>query len=126
MWCELNKSIQEACGAVLKQETIVSWLSLSNLLESIDLFYEHVRSIFSRSTNTKQSVKLQKINSDGWKDLISLLSVFKVVSIFVQTGTRPSLHMTYIVMNKLEHHLNGNDVDENGEFVPTDHRYEGN
>ena len=95
------------------------------MLESIDLSYEHVRSILTRSANTKQSIKLHKINIDGLKDLISLLSVFKDVSILVQTGTRPSLHMAYIAMNKLEHHLNGNDVDENGEFISIDDRHEG-
>ncbi|CAF3167351.1 unnamed protein product, partial [Rotaria sp. Silwood2] len=123
--CGLNKSIQDAGGVVLKQSTVVRWLSLSNLLESIDSSYEHLRSILSRSSNTKQSFKLNKINIDGLKDLIRLLSVFKDVSVLVQTGTRPSLHMAYIAMNKLEHHLNGNDVDENGDFIHIDDRHEG-
>ncbi|CAF4365844.1 unnamed protein product [Rotaria sp. Silwood2] len=123
-YCGLNKSIQDAGGVVLKQSTVVRWLSLSNLLESIDSSYEHLRSILSRSSNTKQSFKLNKINIDGLKDLIRLLSVFKDVSVLVQTGTRPSLHMAYIAMNKLEHHLNGNDVDENGDFIHIDDRHE--
>ncbi|CAF1275599.1 unnamed protein product [Rotaria magnacalcarata] len=123
--CGLNKSIQDAGGVVLKQATVVRWLSLSNLLESVDLSYEHVRSILSKPSNTKQSFKLNKINIDGLKDLVRLLTVFKDVSILVQTGARSSLHMAYIALNKLEHHLNGNDVDVNGDFIPIDDRHEG-
>ncbi|CAF1224626.1 unnamed protein product [Rotaria sordida] len=121
----LNKSIQDAGGLVLKQSTIVRWLSLSNLLESIDLSYEHLRLVLSKSTNNKQTFKLNKINVDGLKDLICLLSVFKDVCILVQTGTRPSLHMAYIAMNKLKRHLSGTDVDENGESITIDDRHEG-
>ncbi|CAF3317150.1 unnamed protein product, partial [Rotaria sp. Silwood2] len=121
----LNKSIQDGGGVVLKQATIVRWLSLSNLLESIDLSYEHLRLVLSKSTNSKQAFKLIKINVDGLKDLICLLSVFKDVCILVQTGTRPSLHMAYIAMNKLERHLSGTDADESGEFITIDDRHEG-
>ena len=122
---ELNKSIQGAGGVALKQATVVRWLSLSNLLESIDLSIDHVRSILSKSTNNKQTFKLCKINCDGLKDLIHLLSVFKDVSILLQAGARPSLHMAYIAMNKLERHLDGSDVDENGETITIDNRHEG-
>ncbi|CAF5020772.1 unnamed protein product, partial [Rotaria sp. Silwood1] len=121
----LNKSIQDGGGVVLKQATIVRWLSLSNLLESIDLSYENLRLVLSKSTNSKQAFKLIKINVDGLKDLICLLSVFKDVCILVQTGTRPSLHMAYIAMNKLERHLSGTDADENGESITIDDRHEG-
>ena len=109
----------------MKQATIVRWLSLSSLLESVDLSYEYVRLILPKSNNNKQSFKLKKINIDGLKDLIYLLSVFKDVSILVQTGSRPSLHMAYIAVNKLEHHLNGNDVNENGESINIGDRHEG-
>ena len=121
----LNKSIQVAAGIALKQAIVVHWLSLSNLLESIDLCIDYVRSILSKSTNNKQSFKLNKINCDGLKDLIRLLSVFKDVSILLQTGTPPSLHTAYIAMNKLERHLDGSGVDENGETITIDDRHEG-
>jgi hypothetical protein len=98
---------------------------MSNLLESIESSIEQVRSILSKSTNNKQSIKLNKINIDGLKDLICLLSVFKDVSFLVQTGNRPSLHMAYIAMNKLEHHLNGTDIDKDGESITIDDRHEG-
>jgi hypothetical protein len=98
---------------------------MSNLLESIDSSIEHLRSIMSKSTKTKQSIKLSKINIDGLKDLVCLLSVFKDVSLLVQTGNRPSLHMAYIAMNKLQHHLNGTDIDRDGESIRIDDRHEG-
>ena len=98
---------------------------MSNLLESIDSSIEHLRSIISKSTNTTQSIKLSKINIDGLKDLVCLLSVFKDVSLLVQTGNRPSLHMAYIAMNKLQHHLNGTDIDRDGESIAIDDRHEG-
>ncbi|CAF3936513.1 unnamed protein product [Rotaria sp. Silwood1] len=120
-----NSIYVDGDGVVLKQATIVRWLSLSNLLESIDLSYENLRLVLSKSTNSKQAFKLIKINVDGLKDLICLLSVFKDVCILVQTGTRPSLHMAYIAMNKLERHLSGTDADENGESITIDDRHEG-
>lgn len=121
----MNKSIQDAGGVALKQSTVVRWLSMSNLLESIDSSIEHLRSIMPKSTTNKQLIKLTKINIDGLKDLICLLSVFKDVSLLVQTGSRPSLHMAYIAMNKLEHHLNGTDIDKDGESIRINDRHEG-
>ena len=47
----------------------------------------------------------------------------KNVSLLVQTSTRPSLHMTYMSINKLERHVSGTDVDENGENINIDDRH---
>ena len=106
---------------------MVRWLSLSNMLESIEGSIEHIRSILSsKSSKTEYSFKLNNINIDALKDLICLLKEFKNVSLLVQTGTRPSLHMAYIGINKLEHHFNGTDVDENGDIINIDDRHEGN
>ena len=120
-----NKPIQDAGGIALKQATVVRWLSLSNLLESIESSIDHVRSMLSKSTNNKQCFKLNRINIDGLRDLIGLLSVFKDVSLLVQTGARPSLHMAYIAINKLERHLNGTDVDKEGQTIGIDDLHEG-
>jgi hypothetical protein len=121
----LNKSNQEASGIVLKQSTSVRPLSLSNLLESIDSSIDYVRSILSKLPKNQQSLKLSKINLDGLNDLISLLSVIKQVSVLAQTGTRPSLKMAHIAMNKLGRHSTGTDVDENGDAITIDDRHEG-
>ena len=97
------------------------------MLESIDNSMEQLRSIFSsKSFKTGTPLQLNNINIDALKDLIHLLNEYKNVSLLAQTGTRPSLHMAYVGINKLEHHLNGNDVDENGEVIPIDDRHEGN
>jgi hypothetical protein len=109
----------------LKQSAFVGWLSLSNLLESIDLSNDCVQSILFKLPNNQQSLKLSKINVEGLKDLTSLLSVIKQFSILVQTGTCPSLHMAYIAINKLERQLTGTDVDENGDAITIDDRHEG-
>ncbi|CAF5031297.1 unnamed protein product, partial [Rotaria magnacalcarata] len=112
---ELNKVIQERGGIALKQECIVRWLSMSNMLESIDTSIEHIRACLSFKTN--YSFKLNNISQDALKDLIVLLSEFKNVSTLVLTGSRPTLHMAYISMNKLANHLNGTDVNNDGEII---------
>ncbi|CAF4514251.1 unnamed protein product [Rotaria socialis] len=50
---------------------------------------------------------------------------FKNVSSLVQTGTRPSLHMAYICINKLERHLSGTGVNADGENIDIYDRHEG-
>ncbi|CAF1321692.1 unnamed protein product [Didymodactylos carnosus] len=120
----LNKEIQDNYGIALS--TVVRWLSLSALLESIEASLEHVRSIvLSKPSSVKQAVKINKINIDAIKDLVCLLKQFKHVSTIVQTGNRPSLHMVYIGCNKLERHLTGDDVDKNGNIILLDDRHEG-
>ncbi|CAF4794607.1 unnamed protein product [Rotaria socialis] len=96
------------------------------MLESIDASIEHIRSILSsRSSKTEYSFKLNNINIDALKDLICLLKEFKNVSLLVQICTRPSLHMAYIGINKLEHHLTGADFDQNDDLINIDDRREG-
>ncbi|CAF4372978.1 unnamed protein product, partial [Rotaria magnacalcarata] len=107
----LNENIEERGGVALKQECVIRWLSMSKMLESVDASIEHIRFILSsKSSKSQRYFKLNNINIDALKDLIGLLSEFKNVSSLVQTGTRPSLHMAYICINKLERHLSGTDV----------------
>ena len=81
--------------------------------------------MLSKPANNKQLFKLNKVNIDELKGLISLLAVFKDASVLIQTGSRPALHMAYIAVNKLERYLTGNDVDENDESINIDHRHKG-
>ncbi|CAF4282376.1 unnamed protein product [Rotaria magnacalcarata] len=120
----LNKVIHERGGVALKQECIVRWLSMSNMLESIDTSIEHIRACLSSKTN--YSFKLNNISQDVLKDLIVLLSEFKNVSTLVQTGSRPTLHIAYISMNILANHLNGTDVNNDGEIIQIFDRHDGN
>lgn len=88
---------------------------------------EHVRSLLStKSTTEKQKVNLNKINIDGVKDLVRLLDTFHDVFKLIQTGDRPTLHMVYVGLNKLKLHLDGKDVDTNGDLILIDDRHEGN
>ncbi|CAF2161723.1 unnamed protein product [Rotaria magnacalcarata] len=99
----LNKVIQERGCVALKQECIVRWLSMSNMLESIDTSIEHIRACLSSKNN--YSFKLNNI---------------------IQTGSRPTLHMAYISMNKLANHLNGTDVNNDGDIIQIFDRHDGN
>ncbi|CAF4026456.1 unnamed protein product [Rotaria magnacalcarata] len=122
----LNENIEERGGVALKQECVIRWLSMSKMLESVDASIEHIRFILSsKSSKSQRYFKLNNINIDALKDLIGLLSEFKNVSSLVQTGTRPSLHMAYICINKLERHLSGTDVNADGENIDIYDRHEG-
>ncbi|CAF1162410.1 unnamed protein product [Rotaria magnacalcarata] len=122
----LNKNIEERGGIALKQECVVRWLSMSNMLESVDASIEHIRFILSSKLSKSQYYfELNNINIDALKDLIGQLSEFKNVSSLVQTDTRPSLHMAYICINKLERHLSGTDVNADGENIDIYDRHQG-
>jgi len=68
---------------------------------------------------------LNKINIDGLKDIILLLDTFQHVIKLIQTGDRPTLHMVYVCLNKLQLHLKGKDIDANGDLIIINDRHEG-
>ncbi|CAF1155607.1 unnamed protein product [Adineta steineri] len=86
----LNKTIQENGGVALQQSTVVRWLSLINLLESLVTSYEQTKRILN---NRRQQAKLNKIDEYTLKQLICLLKPFKHVLQLVQKGDSPSLYM---------------------------------
>ncbi|CAF1129687.1 unnamed protein product, partial [Didymodactylos carnosus] len=86
----MNKEIQDNYGVALKQSNVTRWLSLSNLLESIEISIEHARSIISsKPAAVKQKVCINKINTEDIKDLVCLLKPFKHVATLVQTVIDP-------------------------------------
>ncbi len=102
-------------------------MSLSSLLQSVEASIEHVRSlILTKSTAEKQKLNLSKINIDGLKDMVLLLDTFQNVIKLIQTGDRPTLHMVYVCLNKLQLHLDGKDVDVNSDLIIINDRHEGN
>lgn len=122
----LNREIQQNHGIALQQSNVTRWLSLSSLLQSIEASLEHIRSILSvKPMMDKQKINLNKININGLKDLVVLLDTFQSVVKLIQTGDRPSLHMVYVGWNKLRLHLEGKDVDSNGDPIVIDDRHEG-
>ena len=51
-------------------------------------------------------------------------SLVKYVKL-IQTGDRSTSHMVYVGWNKLKLHLEGNDVDSNGNPISIEDRHEG-
>ncbi|CAF0978096.1 unnamed protein product, partial [Didymodactylos carnosus] len=124
-YLDMNKEIQDNYSVALKQSNVTGWLSLSSLLESIEISIEHARSIISsKPAAVKQKVCINKINIESIKDLVCLLKPFKHVSTLVQTGDTPSLHMVYVAINKLELHLEEKDIDQDGKCIIIDARHE--
>ena len=71
-------------------------------------------------------VALNKINIDGIKDLVRLLQTFEDVFKLIQAGDKPTLHMVHVRLNKLKLHLEGRDIDNNGDLIVIADRHEGN
>jgi hypothetical protein len=81
----LNQKIKDAGGYALKQSTNVRWLSLIELLESI----EKSSFILGKIMTGK---KRFNINMDIVRLLIRLLRPFKFIIQIIQKGTQPSFH----------------------------------
>ncbi|CAF1043629.1 unnamed protein product [Adineta ricciae] len=88
-----NKDIQSNGGVALQQSTVVRWLSLINLLESIVRSYKATKRVL---INRKQNSKLNGIDVEILKELIRLLKPFKHILKIVQTTNTPSLYMVLI------------------------------
>ncbi len=86
----MNKDIQANGGIALKQSTVVRWLSLIDLLESLVKSYKQTKKVL---INRRQQAKLNKIDECVLKQLICLLKPFKNVLQLVQKGDRSSLYM---------------------------------
>ncbi|CAF1483516.1 unnamed protein product [Adineta steineri] len=89
----LNKDIQSAGGIALQQSTIVRWLSMIQLLESILASYKQTKCVLA---TRKQRAKLAVIDKKVVEGLIRLLKPFKKTLKLVQTGNSPSLYMVLI------------------------------
>ncbi|CAF3300906.1 unnamed protein product [Rotaria socialis] len=101
-----NKDIQSFGGIALQQSTVVRWLSLINLLESIVLSYKVTKRVL---INRKQQMKLKGIDEKVLKQIIRLLKPFKQVLKIIQTTNTPSLYMVLICTHKLRKTLSSFD-----------------
>ena len=77
----------------MKQSTVVRWLSLIHLLESIVRSFKVTKTILF---NRGQTSRLNVIDEDILKQLVCLLKPFKHMLQMVQTGNEPSLYMVLI------------------------------
>jgi len=77
----------------LQQATVVRWLSMIELLESILRSYKQTKRVL---TFRKQQLRLVVIDEKIVEGLIRLLKPFKKILKLIQTGTSPSLYMVLI------------------------------
>ncbi|CAF1479470.1 unnamed protein product [Adineta steineri] len=134
----LNKDIQSAGGVALQQSTVVRWLSMIQLLESILASFKQTKSVLA---TRKQQAKLAVIDKKVVEGLIRLLKPFKKTLKLVQTGNSPSLYMVLIctlnlrktlssfknlisstssVDNNNIHNVNSSDDDDNEDIIESE------
>ncbi|CAF4618940.1 unnamed protein product [Rotaria socialis] len=97
-----NKDIQSLGGVALQQSTVIRWLSLIELLESITSSFKETKRVL---INRKQQSKLNGIDEKILKQLIRLLKPFKHVLKIIQTTNTPSLHMVLVCTRMLKDKL---------------------
>ncbi|CAF1073912.1 unnamed protein product [Didymodactylos carnosus] len=79
-------------STTLHQSSIIRWLSLSDLLESIKRSYNALRIIL---TERKEEHRIDKINMTTVQQLINFLRPWKYVLYEVQKGNSPSLFTVF-------------------------------
>ncbi|CAF3441364.1 unnamed protein product [Rotaria socialis] len=95
----LNKIIQDQCGVAVLQATVVRWLSMSQLLESVNRSYRQIKKILG---DRKKVIVLDKLII---LQLIILLRTFKHIILFLQKGKEPTLHLVTIAIITLQYLL---------------------
>lgn len=100
----MNEEIKELGGISLKQSINVRWLSLINLLESIDRSFLPIKKVLSTK---KKTFAIERETVQG---LIRLLLPFKELLIKLQTGKTPSLHYVFIGIGTLQSTLSSFDA----------------
>ena len=88
----MNKIIQDQGGVAVLQATVVRWLSMSQLLESINRSYRQLRKILG---DRKKVIVLDKLII---LQLIILLRPFKHIILFIQKCKEPTLHLVTIAI----------------------------
>jgi hypothetical protein len=97
----LNQQIKEEGGVTLHQATIVRWLSLSALLESVIKSFKIIRKLL---TGKEKQKLITDLNLQCLKQLCALLKPFKHIILSVQKGNAPSLYlvtMCYITLKQV-------------------------
>ncbi|CAF3890321.1 unnamed protein product [Rotaria sp. Silwood1] len=89
----INKDIKENGGVTLHQSTIVRWLSMSNLLESVLKSFTTTKRLLLARKKQALTIDLDEITI---KQLVLVLKPFKHTMTLIQTGNIPSLHMVLL------------------------------
>ncbi|CAF4892399.1 unnamed protein product [Rotaria sp. Silwood1] len=87
-------------GVAVLQATVVKWLSMSQLLESINRSYRQIKKILG---DRKKIIVLDKLII---LQLIILLRPFKHIILFLQKGKEPTLHLVTIAILTLRDAFN--------------------
>jgi hypothetical protein len=93
----------------LHQSSVVRWLSLSNLLESIKNAYPFLVIVLN---NNKQSARIQKIDMDMVEKLINFFYPWKIVLNELQRTNTPSLYLVLPCITYLRNQLTNVDRKE--------------
>ncbi|CAF1143835.1 unnamed protein product [Adineta ricciae] len=97
----LNQEIKDNGGITLHQATVVRWLSLSNLLESLIKSFKIVRKLLF---DKDKQLLITDINLQCLKQLCLILKPFKQIVTSIQIGNAPSLYfvpMYYITLKEV-------------------------
>ncbi|CAF1294249.1 unnamed protein product [Rotaria sordida] len=97
----MNTEIKQEGGVTLHQSTVVGWLTLSDLLESIIKSFKVIRKLL---TGKEKYRLITDLNLQYLKQLYTLLKSFKHIIVSVQKGNAPSLYlvpMCYITLKQV-------------------------
>ncbi len=86
----MNKEIQRAGGVAVQQAIAIRWVSLINLLESINGSFIQIKAVL---LSRKQHQRLSSINQDLVNQTIRLLKPFQSIIKMIQSGSNPTLYL---------------------------------
>ncbi|CAF4106232.1 unnamed protein product, partial [Rotaria sordida] len=86
----LNKEIEGAGGIAVQQAIVIRWISLINLLESINASFIQIKVVL---VPRKQHQRLSGINQYLVKQTIRLLKPFQAIIKMIQSGSSPTLYL---------------------------------
>ncbi len=94
----MNQQIKDEGGVTLHQSTVVRWLPLSDLLESLIRSFQIIRKLL---TGKGKQRLIMDLSLQYLKQLYTLLKPFKHVIVSIQKGDAPSIYlvpMCYITL----------------------------
>lgn len=86
----MNKEIEDLNGGTLHQSSVVRWLSMSDLLESVLRSFKIIKRLLVAK---KKESLLKDFDERIIKQLVLILKPFKHMMKVIQCGNEPSLHL---------------------------------
>ena len=112
-----TRAIKTRCssGTTLHQSSVVRWLSLSDLLESVQKAYT---SLVIMLNGSKERTRIQSVNLELVGKLVLFLNPWKIVLSELQCSNAPSLYAVLPCINYLRTELETGEKKEKGGEVP--------